>query len=153
MVTSSSTSSLSSENSFFSGKSGKKATAAIAEAGALVAASWASSWDRDLLWSALSSSSQLQSLKSDGLENSLQKFVKTSATIEDFRFEENKSNGSSNCKMEASPEEESVIVVSSQGEDQPPLWTLVNNSAPMNAAAVNVITGTRITHGHPLMIG
>ena len=37
-------------------------------------------------------------------------------------------------------------------EGDPPLWTIVNNSTPMNSA-VNVITGTRITHGHPLLIG
>ena len=40
---------------------GEKAAAAarLAEVGALVAASWASSWDRDLLWSALSSTNSL----------------------------------------------------------------------------------------------
>ena len=47
----------------------------------------------------------------------------------------------------------SIIVVSRGArEGDPPLWTIVNNSTPMNSA-VNVITGTRITHGHPLLIG
>lgn len=48
----------------------------------------------------------------------------------------------------------SSIIVVSRGvnEGDPPLWTIVNNSSPMNSA-VNVITGTRITHGHPLLLG
>ena len=53
----------------------------------------------------------------------------------------------------------SIIVVSRGAkEGDPPLWTIVNSSAPcrrqaMNSTAVNVITGTRITHGHPLLLG
>ena len=50
------------------------------------------------------------------------------------------------------------IIVVKQGakEGDPPLWTIVNSAAPcraMNSTAVNVITGTRITHGHPLLLG
>ena len=45
-----------------------------------------------------------------------------------------------------------IFVKSGADEDEPPTWTLVNTSTPMNSS-VNVITGTRITHGHPLMIG
>ena len=37
-------------------------------------------------------------------------------------------------------------------EEDPPLWTLVNNCSQMKSAG-NVITGTRITHGHPLLVG
>ena len=47
----------------------------------------------------------------------------------------------------------SIIVVSrGTNEGDPPLWTIVNNASSMNST-VNVFTGTRITHGHPLLLG
>jgi len=73
-----------------------------------------------------------------------------------------KKTTNSNSEITAKTEEQqakttgskaNVIVVSrGANEGDPPLWTIVNNSTPMNSA-VNVITGTRITHGHPLLIG
>ena len=76
------------------GAASAAAAARLAEAGALLAASWASSWDRDLLWSALSSSGQpqrrlVQSRRRFGSGETITaaslEFMKTSATIEDFR--------------------------------------------------------------------
>ena len=47
----------------------------------------------------------------------------------------------------------SIIVVNrGANEGDPPLWTIVNNCTQMKSA-VNVITGTRITHGHPSILG
>lgn len=65
-----------------------------------------------------------------------------------------KNEDSEESSAAAEQVKKSNIIVVSRGanEDDPPLWTIVNNSTPMNSA-VNVITGTRITHGHPLMIG
>ena len=52
-----------------------------------------------------------------------------------------------------SSETPSIIVVRrGTNEEDPPLWTLANNSSQMKTAG-NVITGTRITHGHPLLVG
>ena len=54
---------------------------------------------------------------------------------------------------EESRENNSIIVVNrGANEGDPPVWTIVNNCTPMKSA-VNVITGTRITHGHPLILG
>ena len=54
---------------------------------------------------------------------------------------------------EKSRENNSIIVVNrGANEGDPPVWTIVNNCTPMKSA-VNVITGTRITHGHPLILG
>ena len=53
----------------------------------------------------------------------------------------------------ASTKNSSIIVVSrGTNEGDPPLWTIVNNASSMNST-VNVFTGTRITHGHPLLLG
>ncbi len=47
----------------------------------------------------------------------------------------------------------SIIVVSrGKTEDEPPVWTLVNSHSQMQAS-VNVISGTRLTHGRPMLLG
>ena len=66
----------------------KSAVARLAKAGALLTASWASSWDRELLCSALSTTSAGQPSKAEAQSNEGGECMKTSVTIEDFRNNE-----------------------------------------------------------------
>ena len=75
----------------------KSAVARLAKAGALLTASWASSWDRDMLCSALSTNSASattsatttgQPSKAEAQSNEGGECMKTSVTIEDFRNNE-----------------------------------------------------------------
>ena len=80
------------------------------------------------------------------------------ATATAGRPESSSSEVAPSSEVSANDSRKPSIIVVSRGaqEGDPPLWTIVNSSAPcraMNSTAVNVITGTRITHGHPLLLG
>ena len=113
----------------------KSAVARLAQAGALLtAASWASSWDRDVLGSALSTSLQGSSAAAVAktTENTWLKAgqpsatpsqssqggecMKTSATIEDFR------NGESNKTFHQTAKGAKAVTVKTQEDNNPVLW-------------------------------
>jgi hypothetical protein len=85
--------------------------------------------------------------------NNINRSSSSSSSNSNNKVDNSEKKGVKIDASEESRENNSIIVVNrGANEGDPPVWTIVSNCTPMKSA-VNVITGTRITHGHPLILG